>query len=347
MLAGSKFLSFLASSLNLPMHSQGGIVPYSIRSATVLAALFVGVFAAAGIHAQSYPAKPIRIVVGEVGGTAPDTVPRILAPHMGKILGQPIIVENRPGASSRIAYEYVATRADPDGYTIAQVSTVNLALLPLTVKGLNFDPVMDLPPAIGVADIELVVVTSSKSNWTTLPEALAYAKNNPGKLNFGSAAHSTRMAIELLIRGSGVNALVVPYTTGAQIAQGVLNGDVHLIFSSGLTVESFGDKARALAVTGNTRRAPFLAVPTLSELGFPKIRGVGYSLNVRTGTPGPVIERINAAASEALRNPEVQAQFAKMRLNIVNSSAEAATKAQTELAKDFAEVAREIGLKPE
>jgi tripartite-type tricarboxylate transporter receptor subunit TctC len=320
---------------------------YSIRTTVMLAIFSVGLIASAGIHAQGYPAKPIRIIVGEAGGTTPDIVPRVLAPHMGKALGQPIIVENRPGASSLIAYEFVATRADPDGYTIALTSVVNLALLPLTVKDLKFDPPRDLPPVIGVADAELVIVTSSKSSLTTFADVLDFAKKNPGKLNFGSVAHSTRMNIEMLIRSAGLNIQVIPYSTGAQIYQAVLNGEADVIFTSLLTAESFGDKSRVLAVTGDVRRPPLLALPTMTELGFPRVRGVSYALHVRAGTPAAVIEKIHGAASEALRNPEVQAQFAKLRLGIVNSSPAAAAKAQADLASGFAEIAKEIGLKPQ
>jgi tripartite-type tricarboxylate transporter receptor subunit TctC len=287
------------------------------------------------------------LIVGEAGGTTPDIIPRVLAPHMGKVLGQSVIVENRPGASSLIAYEFVGTRAEPDGYTIALASVVNFALLPLTVKDLKFDPLKDLPPAIGVADAELVVVTASKNAWTTFPELLDYAKKNPGKLNFGSVAHSTRMNIEQLIRAANLNIQVVPYSTGAQIYQAVLNGEADAIFTSILTAESFGDKTRVLTVTGDVRRPPLLAVPTLTELGFPRIRGASYSLNVRAGTPPSAVDRIYGAASDALRNPEVQAQFAKLRLGIVNSPPAAAAKAQADLAAAFAEVAREIGLKPQ
>lgn len=320
---------------------------YSIRIATLSVIFLVGAFGAAGVSAQGYPNKPIRMIVGETAGTTPDVIPRVLAPHMSRVLGQPIIVENRPGAGSLIAYEYVATRTDPDGYTVLTVSLINLALLPLTVKDIKFDPLKDLPPVIGVAEGQYILVSSSQKPWTTFAEFVEYAKKNPGKVNIGSVAQSTRMATEVLVRSVGINTVVVPYPTGAQYSQALLNGEADAIITSVLAVEPYGERVRILAISGDSRRAPHLAIPTFREVGVTGIHPLRYSFNARAGTPAPVVERIHAAASEALRLPEVQAQFAKLRLAVVDSTSAVAARQQAEVATVFAEMANALGLKPQ
>lgn len=309
--------------------------------------LVCGFAVCAAALAQEYPTRPIRFVVPNTPGSTPDVVARIVAPEMAKFLGQAVVVENRPGAGQVIGFEYVAKQAPADGYTLASVTMESLAILPATVKELRFDPLRDLPPVIGLVEGRLVLVSSARHPWKTFADLVAQAKANPGKLNYGSSSALVRINSEALIRGAGLDIVHVPFAAAGPFFQSTVTGDVHMGLISEVGALSLGDKIRVLAVTGRQRSAANRDVPTFSELGHPQIYGLTYTLNVRAGTPSNAIAKLQAAASHALRQPEVKAPYEKVRLDTIELSGAAAAKQLQDQVQLYSDIAKRIGLQPE
>lgn len=310
--------------------------------------LFVGTVLVIGsATAQNYPSKPIRFVVPQNPGTPPDILARILAPEMSRFIGESIIIENKPGANSIIAYEYVAKQVPADGYTMVFVTVPGLAILPLTVKGLRFDPLKDLPPFIGLGEGRYFFGTSSKYPWKTLAELVAHARANPGKLNYATTGSNVYLMSEALIRDLGLNMTRIDYGVAGPYFQALASGEVQMGFASGAAVASLGEKFRLLAGTGDRRLAPQLDVPTFSELGLPKIPGVSYTLNAPVGIPKIALDALYSAASRTLQHSEVKARFAKLQTEIAEHAPAAAAINLAEVAKFYADMAKKVGLQPE
>jgi tripartite-type tricarboxylate transporter receptor subunit TctC len=298
-------------------------------------------------YAQEFPTRPLRLVVATTPGQTPDTLARTMALELPKFLGQPVLVENKPGAASLIGYEYVAKQVPADGYTFGIVLVPDLATMPFTVKELRFDPLKDLRPFIGLVEVRLAFGSSTTLPWKSLAELAAYGKANPGKLNYGASLASIRLLTEAVIRDLGMNVVHVPYTAGGPYLQALLAAEIQMGFIAEAPAMSLAEKFRTLAVTGEQRAPGLPAVPTFAELGYPRIRGVSYSLNVPAATPRPIIDRLHAAASRALQEPTARAQFEKMRLSVVGGTPESASARLAEEAKTFAEVARQVGIQPQ
>jgi len=300
--------------------------------------------AATPAAAQDYPNRPIKFIVPNTAGSTQDSVARTMGVEMSKLLGQPIVVENKPGADSTIGYEFVARHAPADGYTVASVNVTGLASLPATSKDLRFDPLNDLPPIIGVGESRFVLASASLLPWKTFQGLVDYAKSNPGKLNFGASVPIVRLPMEVIIREHKLDIAHIPYSSSAPYVQALIVGEIHMgIIPEGLAIAQ-GDKLRVLAVTGERRRPPYLDVPTFAELGLPQIHGTAFSLNVRAGTPKTVIDKLYATAKQALEQPEMKASLAKMQLEASGESPEASAANLAAQAKFFAEIAKKIGM---
>lgn len=295
---------------------------------------------------QSYPVKPIRFIVPQDPGTDPDKLARVVGPEMSKILGQPLVIENKPGTNSIIGFEFIA-KAPPDGYTIAVASVPGLAILPVIVKDLRFDPLKDLPAFIGVAQARFVFGSSTRYSWKSFNEMVAYAKANPGKINYGAAAAQVRLPIEALVRDLGLDGVYIPYRGGALYLQALASGDLHFGFLSQAAAIAMGDKFRVLAVTGEERAAGFRDAATFKEVGMPQIRGLALSFNAPAGTPKLALDKLYAAASRALQQPEVRAGIAKFLYEVNEETPEQAARRLAEEAKFYAEVGRRIGMQPQ
>ena len=297
--------------------------------------------------AQNYPAKPVRYIVPYGPGATLDIVARTMAPEMSKALGQPLIVENKPGADAIIGLEHVAKQSPADGYTVTIAAVAGLATLPLTVKELRFDPLKDLPPVISMVEGAYIFGSAAKYPWKNYAEFVTNGRANPGKLNYGASSTAVRLLSEALIRAVGIHVVYIPYKEGGAYITSVGAGEVQMGFMSEGSAIGLGDRFRALAVTGATRRATYRDAPTFAELGHPEIRGVAYSLNVAAGTPKPIVDRLNAAASIALQQPEVRAQYGKMRLDVVGGTPEEAARILATMAKTYAEIAKNVGIQAE
>ena len=323
----------------------------SLRSGAVAAAvLAVLALAAAPAIAQDYPNRPITLIVPFPPGGSTTIVGRIVADKMSEVLGQSIVVDNRGGAGGTIGSRAVAKSA-PDGYTILLGYTGTLAIGPSLYGNVGYDPRTDFEPIgrIGTAPNTLVVHPSFPVH--SVPELIAYAKANPGKVNFGSAGIGTVSHVcgEYFANVAGVKITHVPYKGSGPALNDLLGGHVTMMFSTmasaaGLVRE--GSKVRALAVTGATRSELFPNLPTVAEAGLPGYEAVlHYGIVAPAGTPRPVIEKLNAALNAALGSGEV-----KRRLAV--EGAEALPVSPDEYAADIAkeeakwsEIIRKSGMK--
>jgi tripartite-type tricarboxylate transporter receptor subunit TctC len=287
-----------------------------MKTRTLLKAIVAGSLLATSMTAalaQSYPSKPIKMLVPFVPGGGTDMLARILAAKMTEGLGQQVVVENRAGGNTLIATEAVV-RAPADGYTIL-MQTNNLASNPTLYKGkLTFDTRKDLAPIALVAGNPHVLVVSPRVPAKTLKEYIALAKSKPGTITFGTAGSGTvnHLTAELLKMRAGIDITHVPYKGSGALMPDVIAGHVDSLFAAMPTVTQFiqEGRLRALAVTTPQRFKGLPDVPTIAESGFP-----GYDLSswfgllAPAGTPDAVIERLNSEVLKALKDPGVQARL--------------------------------------
>jgi tripartite-type tricarboxylate transporter receptor subunit TctC len=261
------------------------------------------------VFAQPYPGRSIRLVVGFAPGGAADLVARTLQEPLQRNLGQPIVVDSRPGAGSSIAAEHVAKSA-ADGYTLLIASPSSILVNPLLSPSNPFDPLKDLAPVSKVTSSPLVVAVNPALGVASLRELIGLAKKNPGKLNYatsgnGSAPH---MAAVLFRRVAGIDIVHVPFKGGAPAVQSVLAGDTQLSFATPPSVLPLvqSGRLRALAVTSRERTPLVPGVPGMAEAGLPDYEiSFWYGFFVPAATPAEVTRRLYAATSEALRAPSV------------------------------------------
>ena len=265
--------------------------------------------AAAAAHAQSWPARPVRLVVGFAPGGAADFVARALAEPLGRSLGQNIVVDNRPGAGSSVAAEHVA-RSAPDGYSVLIASPSSILVNPLLTPSASFNPVKDLVPVSRVSASPLVVAVNPGVGVSTLAELIAKAKSAPGKLNFASSGNGSapHLAAVLFQRVAGIDVVHVPYKGGAPAVQSVLAGDTQFSFATPPSVLPLlqAGRLRALAVTSRNRTPLVPGVPGMAEAGLPDYEiSFWYGFFVPAGTPGAVVKRLFEATQGVLKAPEL------------------------------------------
>ncbi len=274
-----------------------------------LAAAGLCVFLVVAAHAQTYPYKPLRIVVPFGAGGVADLTARTVAQKMSEGLGQSVVIDNRPGAGGIVAAEMVA-KSEPDGYTLLLMSNANAVSTGL-FKALPFDPVKDFTPVSLMGTFDLAIVTSADSRFQSLPELLAWAKANPGKLNIGSIniGSTQHLTAELFKSVAGLDAQVVPFN-GTPAVMTALRGnqiDVAVEVLSPVLPQIKGGALRALAVTGPKRNMALPQVPTAKESGLPQLLSTSWNgLGVPVKTPQTVVDRLNKEVNAALQNPAVR-----------------------------------------
>jgi tripartite-type tricarboxylate transporter receptor subunit TctC len=265
--------------------------------------------------AQAYPSKPIRLVVGFAPGGAADFVARAFQEPLGRALGQPIVVDNRPGAGSSIAAEYVAKSA-PDGYTFLIASPSSILVNPLISPKAGFQPLKDLVPVSKVSSSPLILAVNPRIGVTNVQGLIKYLKDNPGKLNFatsgnGSAPH---LSAVLFMRLAGVEMVHVPYKGGAPSVQSVLAGDTQLAFATPPSVLPLvqAGRLRALAVTSREATPLVPGVPGMAEAGLPDYEiSFWYGFFVPSGTPADAVKKLFAATEQVLRLQEIAKTLAR------------------------------------
>jgi tripartite-type tricarboxylate transporter receptor subunit TctC len=277
----------------------------------IAAALFAAVLLAQSAHAQDYPTRPITLVVPYAAGGGNDVMARIVAEKMSKTLGQQIVIENKGGAGGSIATRQVA-KAAPDGYTLGLGGTGTLAINPTLYQNVGYDPRKDFAPVGLIATSALVVLTNTQVQATSIPELIALAKREPGKLNYASAGVGSgiHLGAELFAAMSGITLTHVPYKGSSPALTDLIGGHVSIYFSSlppAIALVKEG-KVRALAVTGSKRSDIFPDLPTVAEAGpLPGYEAVlHYGIVAPAGTPRPIIDKLNAAMRAALAEPDVR-----------------------------------------
>jgi tripartite-type tricarboxylate transporter receptor subunit TctC len=313
------------------------------------ALLALGVCAGASeTSAQAYPARSIRLVVPFGAGGGTDNLARIIEPLVSKALGQPLIIENRPGGGSVIGMDAVA-KAPPDGYTLVMTDTsiaVNPSLKPLPYETLDFEPVSLLATA------PVILMAHPKVAATTLQEFVALAKAQPGKFNYASGGNgaSTHLGGELLKLVAGIDVVHVPYKGTGPAMNDLIGGHVDVMFSGISSARPYIDAGtlRAFAVTGETRNAAVPQVPTFAEAGLAGVTASTYwGVLAPKGTPKQIVERVNAAFASAMRDPDIVARLGQLGyLPIAGGPADYAANLVAEI-KKWGEVVRTANIRAE
>jgi tripartite-type tricarboxylate transporter receptor subunit TctC len=272
-----------------------------------------GVLGGGAADAQTYPTRPIQVIVPFAGGSASDVVTRILVDRAAKSMGQPIIIDNRPGAGGNTG-TLAAARATPDGYTIVGSGSGPVAANKTLYRDLGYDPEKDFEPVAMIGTFPIVIVASAKLPVKTLAELIAYAKERPSQLNYGSVGigSSQHLAGAYFDQVVGVKLTHVPYRNIAQYAPDLISGAVPLGFqwlpNVLATLNSGG--ARALAVASKTRMTALPDVPTTAEAGLPSYEASGwFTMLAPRGTPKPIVARLNQELNAALKDPAVRDRF--------------------------------------
>ena len=310
------------------------------RFAVAFAAVAVLAVPAAASAQTAYPTKPIILIVSVSAGGSIDTIARTLAEELAKSLGQPVIVENRPGANGNLAASAVA-RSAPDGYTLLATGGSTLNLNPHLYKQLPFDPLKSFVPITMTARTNLILVVHPKLKVDTVEAFVALAKAQPGKLNYGSAGNGSLLHIagELFNDGAGVDTNHVPYKGLAPAVNDLLAGQIDFMFDSATTVPHIkSGKLKGLAVVGPNRLA---ALPELKVLSAYGIKGMEvasgwHGLFAPAGTPPEIVARLNAEAVKVLAMPKVQERISAL-------GAEPASSSSAELSKRLASDIERLG----
>jgi tripartite-type tricarboxylate transporter receptor subunit TctC len=314
-----------------------------LTAMTVAAATLMGSVLAASAQ-ESYPAKPITLIVPEVPGSAADLMSRIIGQRLGEALGQPVTFENlflEAGVEKGI-------KAAPDGYTLIYGSSGNVALLP-HVKKVSFDPLKDLTPVARFVIQPTLIATNAALPVKSLQELVAMMKANPGKLRMSTAGAGTagHFAGEMFIAMAGVKPEVVHYNGGGPAIEGVVDGDSQWTVApiGGRLPQVRSGKLKALAIGSPKRLALLPDVPTVAESGYPGYDAVGWgAIFVPNGTPQPIVDKLNATIAKVVTLPDVKKQFEEQGTEAASSSqAEMAKLLRDEYAR-LGQTAKSIGL---
>lgn len=296
----------------------------------LLAALL---FAAALPAAAQYPSKPVRLVNPFPPGGPLDLMGRLLSDRLGTALGKPVIVENKPGAAGNIGAAEVA-RAAPDGHTALLTLFSIITSNPHLYDRLPFDPLKDFAPVVAIATSDSVLIVHPSVPAQSVRELIAYAKQNPGKVNYASAGKASpgHLTAEYFARQAGVQMTHVPYKGIQAIAPDIVSGEVHVVFNAFGPLNAFvqAGKVKLLAVTSAERLPAYPDVPSLSESALPGFDATGwYVLFAPAGTPRPVLERLNAELRSALADRDTVQKIEKAGMRPVAQTLDEAARFMT------------------
>jgi tripartite-type tricarboxylate transporter receptor subunit TctC len=276
-------------------------------------------------HAQNYPSRPIKLVVAFAAGSGSDIIARILAEDLRKSLDQPVVVENKPGASAQIAADFVAKSA-PDGYTLFLTTNTAHSANPFLFRKLNYDPVRDFTPIARVLYLPYVLVVRPDSRAQSVDELLRHARANPGKLNYGYGNSTSQVAGAAFVKRAGISAAAVPYKSMPPAVSDLLGGQLDFLFVD-LTSAQGQLKAgqlKPLAFTLEKRSSQMPSVPAVAET--PGL--AGYEVTSWVGIVGPagmpreIVMRLNAEANRTLAKPEIVARLGELGAEVVPSTPE-------------------------
>lgn len=321
---------------------------WALMSALWSAALPV---AAAGAADGTFPSRPIRVIVGFPPGQGTDTIARAVAPRLQAVLGQPVFVENRPGAGGILGQQAAAT-APADGYTILLTSAGPMAVNPAVYAKLPYDPIRDYVPLGGVSRVPLVMVASNRFIGGNLRELVALAKTRPGEINFASAGNgvTNHLAMEMFAHGAGIRMTHVPYRGSPAALTDLIAGRVSVMFDTPIAVLPFvrDGRLKAIAVGGTTRLQALPQVPTVAESGHAGFSAVSWLAFVAPAkTPSSVVARLEAAIAQVIAMPETQKHFGEAGVEAMPmNSAQLGAFIRSEVDK-WGRAARAVGAKAE
>ena len=313
--------------------------------------LVVGILIPGLAAAQAWPGKPLRIVIAQAPGSATDVISRVVANPLAESLGQPIVIDARPGAGGVLGTE-VAARSAPDGYTLFMGNNSTHGSNPAVYAKLPYDAVKDFAPVSFVASVPYVLVVDPKLPVKSVQDLIAYAKARPGKLNYASAGNGSthHFCGELLKSMAGIDMQHIPYKGSGPGIAGLLGGEVSMMFSNVADIGSQikAGKVKPLAVTATKRAGTLPEVPTMAEAGLPDFVVTSwFGLLVPAGTPAPIVAKLNAETVKVLGRADVKSTLAAQGLEVASSTPEAfAAHIQSEIAR-FTKIARAAGIKAE
>ena len=275
--------------------------------------------------AQAFPNKPLRLVVPFTPGGSQDVIGRLLAQKVGEALGQPMIVENKPGAGGKIATQEVA-RSAPDGYTLLLSTGAQMAIEPALSSKAGYEPLRDFVHVVHVGNAPLVLIASPSLPAATVKDFIAYTKANPGKVNTASTGNGTytHLTIELFKAASGADVTHVPYKGAAPALNDLLGGQVQTMFTTTASAQPYTSTGRvkAIAVTAPKRSAMLPDVPTFAEAGVPLDVSVWIGVAVPAKTPADNVARLNQVFNKALASPEVREKLVALGVDPAGGSSE-------------------------
>ena len=281
---------------------------------------------AGGASAQTYPAKPIRLIVPYTPGGDTDVVARLVAPKLSEALKQSVIVDNRPGAGSLIGTEAML-RAPADGYTLAMGTISSLAVLPVTKTNVPYDPVKDIAPIILVTVVPYVLHVHPSVPAHTVAELVKLAKSRPGQLTYGTPGIATgiHLTTEYFSSIAGVKLVHVPYKGSGQMVVDLVSGNISLVFSTFSTTAQHlkSGRLRALATASSARSKDFPQIPTMAEAGYRGFEAsTWHGIVTRAGTPKPIVTRLNSEIARIVNSEEMRSTLVNAGFDIGAGSAE-------------------------
>jgi tripartite-type tricarboxylate transporter receptor subunit TctC len=306
-------------------------------------------FCLTGASAQQYPDRPLHLIVPFPPGGGADTLARTVMPRVEKALGQPIVIENKPGAGGNIGAEHVA-RAAPDGYTLLYGTNGTHAINASLYRNLRFDPVKDFVPVTRMTTIAAMLIVNPKFPANSVEDLVRYAKANPGKVNFASAGNGTtsHLAGELFKTMAAIDIVHVPYRGGALAVTDLMSGQVQMMIDVMPNVIPLvkDNRLRGLAVSTATRFPGMPEYPTISESGLPGFESSAWDgVLAPAGTPEPIIRKLNAAIRQALTDPELVATLRSRGARPVAGTPEDFARHIADSTRKWAAVVRASGAK--
>ncbi len=300
--------------------------------------------------AQSYPSKPIRIIIPFATGSATDTVGRVFGEKLSTLLGQPVLIENKAGATGIIAADLVA-KSTPDGYTLLIGTNTTNAVIQMLVKNVPYDPERDFAPISFLGELPQVVTVNNSLPVKTTAELITYARANPGKVTYAWSNSAQRVSSETLASMAGVDLFNVPYKSSPQAMLDTISGEVNMYISDMIVAMPHikSGRIRALAVTSSARSSTMPELPTVAESGpLPGYEILGlFALFAPTGTPAEIVAKLNDAVRKASASPDLRTRLGALGLEVLPSTpAELGARMRMEKQR-WTKVAKQAGIEPQ
>jgi tripartite-type tricarboxylate transporter receptor subunit TctC len=313
-------------------------------------ALFIGL-ALCVVNAaaqERYPQRPVRIVVPFAPGGSTDIIARLLGERLSPVIGQPVVIENRPGAGGNIGAEAVA-RSAPDGYTLLMATTGVISINNAMYKSMTYDAAKDFEPVVFIASITNVLVVPASSPLKNVGDLISAAKREPGRLTFASsgAGASTHMSAELFKMMAGVDLLHIPYKGSGAAIPDIISGRVSMMFENmpGAMPHIQAGTVRALAVTGLARSSALPDIPTIAESGVPGYESLSWiGIAAPAGTPREVVARLNRDINAVITSAEMRQKLAEQGAEVVGGPPEAFAEHAKREREKWARVIREAAI---